>query len=220
MQIWRALRRDRSAGWRSPTTLPALLLMPTRFLDDAQRLRYDIERLERSLQYQFRAGLPSFEYPAAPAQQRCPLLFHQGRHGRQYLQTSKRNQLSFCPARWALPIVEHPCRLLFPVICLPQLAQMPDGKTYLCLGTIYESGGSYLRPQRKFAIGLGGEIDHAQNLSTAPDSIWTIRTRSEHIGVSCRVQPPDCSRALSAAIETAADRRKSAQPLPLCIRRF
>jgi len=71
---------------------------------------------------------------------------------------------------------------------LTQLARMPDDKNYLCIArTVSEGGGGYLRPERKFSVGLGCEISHADKLiySTGldlndPDAVVPI-------GVSCRV---------------------------------
>jgi len=71
---------------------------------------------------------------------------------------------------------------------------MPDGKTYLCLArAAFETGSSYLRPKRKFAIGLGCEIRHAHKLVYSTGLDLEDTNVVEPIGVSCRVcERVDC----------------------------
>ena len=53
----------------------------------------------------------------------------------------------------------HPGRILV------QVAEMPDGVRYLCIGrSIVKRSGTYLEPNRHYAIGIGCEIAHADKL--------------------------------------------------------
>jgi len=107
----------------------------------------------------------------------------------------------------------------YPGKILTQLARMPDGKVYLCLArTVHESGGSYLQPQRKFAIGLGCEISHAHELIYSTGIDLGGEDAVEQIGVSCRVcERPDCPQRafppLSRRLQIDENRR-SAFPYP------
>lgn len=77
---------------------------------------------------------------------------------------------------------------------LRQLAETPDGVRYFCLArAISKPGGAYRAPVRRFAIGLGCEIGHAEALIYADDLDLTNPTAFEPIGISCRIcARPDC----------------------------
>ena len=67
-----------------------------------------------------------------------------------------------------------------------QLAETPDGVRYLCLSRdVSKSGGAFLAPVRRFAIGLGCEVQHAGALVYA-DGL-DLKGRFEPIGISCRI---------------------------------
>ncbi|TKA97519.1 ImmA/IrrE family metallo-endopeptidase [Cereibacter changlensis] len=69
---------------------------------------------------------------------------------------------------------------------LRQLAQTPDGVRYLLLARdVSKSGGSFHAPVRRFAIGLGCEVQHAGALVYA-DGL-DLKGKFEPIGISCRI---------------------------------
>lgn len=69
---------------------------------------------------------------------------------------------------------------------LRQLAETPDGVRYLCLAReVSKPGGAFQAPVRRYAIGLGCEVTHAQALVYA-DGL-DLRGRFEPIGISCRI---------------------------------
>jgi XRE family transcriptional regulator, fatty acid utilization regulator len=73
---------------------------------------------------------------------------------------------------------------------LRQLAETPDGVRYLCLARdVSKPGGAFLAPIKRYAIGLGCEVQHAAQLVYA-DGL-DLRGRFEPIGISCRI----CERA-------------------------
>lgn len=73
---------------------------------------------------------------------------------------------------------------------LRQLAETPDGVRYLCLARdVSKPGGAFLAPVKRYAIGLGCEVQHAAQLVYA-DGL-DLRGRFEPIGISCRI----CERA-------------------------
>ncbi|MEJ1353974.1 MAG: short-chain fatty acyl-CoA regulator family protein [Candidatus Sedimenticola sp. (ex Thyasira tokunagai)] len=166
----------------------ALLMPYERFLEDAKRLRYDIECLSAlygtsfeqvchrlsTLQRQDNKGVPFYfvrvDIAGNISKRQSATSFHFARLG------------GVCPL-WNV----HEA-FSYPNTILTQLAQMPDGKTYLCLArTVFESGNSYLEPQRKFSIGLGCEIRHADKLVYSTGLDLEDTEAVELIGVSCRV---------------------------------
>ncbi|MES9858450.1 MAG: short-chain fatty acyl-CoA regulator family protein [Sedimenticola sp.] len=172
----------------------ALLMPYERFLEDAKRLRYDIECLSglygtsfeqvchrlSTLQRQDNKGVPFYfvrvDIAGNISKRQSATSFHFARLG------------GVCPL-WNV----HEA-FSYPNTILTQQAQMPDGKTYLCLArTVFESGNSYLEPQRKFSIGLGCEIRHADKLVYSTGLDLSDTQAVEPIGVSCRVcERHDC----------------------------
>ncbi|WP_107495481.1 XRE family transcriptional regulator [Thalassobius sp. I31.1] len=70
---------------------------------------------------------------------------------------------------------------------LRQLAETPDGVRYLCLARdVSKSGGSFAAPVRRYAIGLGCEVKHADALVYA-DDMDLGQGPFEPIGISCRI---------------------------------
>ena len=75
---------------------------------------------------------------------------------------------------------------------LRQLAETPDGVRYLCLARdVAKPGGSFNAPVRRYAIGLGCEVQHADALVYADG--MDLRGAFEPIGISCRIcERRDC----------------------------
>jgi len=197
----------------------AVLMPYGPFLNDARRLNYDIERLcglygtsfeqvchrLSTLQRRGDKGVPFYfvrvDIAGNISKRQSATSFHFARLG------------GVCPL-WNL----HEA-FAYPGRILTQLARMPDGKVYLCLArTVHESGGNYLQPQRKFAIGLGCEINHAHELVYSTGIDLKDEDAVEQIGVSCRVcERPDCPQRafppLSRRLQIDENRR-SAFPYP------
>ncbi|MGR3722011.1 short-chain fatty acyl-CoA regulator family protein, partial [Abyssibius alkaniclasticus] len=77
-----------------------------------------------------------------------------------------------------------------PAQFLRQLAETPDGLRYFCLARdVSKSGGSFRAPMRRYAIGLGCEVDFAGQIVYADDLDLSNSTAFEPIGVSCRICP-------------------------------
>ena len=71
---------------------------------------------------------------------------------------------------------------------LRQLAETPDGVRYFCLALdVSKPGGAWKAPVRRFAIGLGCEVQHADRLVYADDLDITRAAAFEPIGISCRI---------------------------------
>ena len=75
---------------------------------------------------------------------------------------------------------------------LRQLAQTPDGVRYISLARdVSKPGGSFAAPVRRYAIALGCEVKHAEQLVYADGLDVTAAAAFEPIGISCRI----CERA-------------------------
>ncbi|NNF72391.1 MAG: DUF2083 domain-containing protein, partial [Rhodobacteraceae bacterium] len=71
---------------------------------------------------------------------------------------------------------------------LRQLAETPDGVRYFCLAReVSKRGAAFHAPVRRFAIGLGCEIRHADALVYADGMEMGAAQAFEPIGISCRI---------------------------------
>ena len=71
---------------------------------------------------------------------------------------------------------------------LRQLAETPDGARYFCLARdVSRPGGSYHAPMRRYAIGLGCEVRHANALVYADHMDTAAPDAYAPIGISCRI---------------------------------
>jgi len=71
---------------------------------------------------------------------------------------------------------------------LRQLAETPDGIRYLSIARdVTKGGGSFNAPLRRFAIALGCELKHAEQLVYADGLDLGRPDAFEPIGISCRL---------------------------------
>ena len=75
---------------------------------------------------------------------------------------------------------------------LPQIARMPDGRSYLWIARAVSGGGrGYGAPRKTFSIGLGCDIRHAPRLVYAKGLDLSDPDAATPIGMGCKV----CDRA-------------------------
>jgi len=84
-----------------------------------------------------------------------------------------------------------------------QVAQMPDGVQYLSIATsVTKHQSDYLTGERRYALGLGCEIQYADAIVYADGLAVGGGTRPEPIGVNCRICPrDDCDQRAFPAID-------------------
>jgi XRE family transcriptional regulator, fatty acid utilization regulator len=172
----------------------AVLMPYTRFIEAAQKVRYDIEILRRRFDASFEQVCHRLTTLQRPGAKGVPFFlirvdsagnvskrfsgagFHFARFG------------GGCP-RW---IVYEAFRT--PGKVHTQLAQMPDGATYFTLArTVVKASGGHLSPPQLFAIALGCEITHAGQIVYADGTDLTALDAATPIGVNCRLCPRlDC----------------------------
>ncbi len=172
----------------------ALLMPYSRFLEDAKRVRYDIQRLSGLYGTSFEQVCHRLSTLQRPGDKGVPFYFVRVDIAGNISKRQSATSFHFARLGGVCPLWNVHEAFSSPGTILRQLAEMPDGKTYLCLArTVYESGGSYLQPQRKFAIGLGCEVRHAHKLVYTAGLDIDDPEAVEPIGVSCRVcERQDC----------------------------
>lgn len=96
---------------------------------------------------------------------------------------------------------------------LTQIAQMPDGRTYLWIArTVGSAGAGYGVPGKAFAVGLGCDIRHAARLVYSRGLDLTDPAAATPIGAGCKVcERPACPQRAFPAIgrPVAVDENRS-----------
>ena len=162
-------------------------LMPYRvFLQAARDERHDLERLAdlfgASIE-QVAHRLSTLQRPGAKG---IPFFFVRVDQAGTITKRHSATRLQFARFGGACPLWNMHQAFETPGRFLRQLAETPDGVRYLCLARdVSKSGGSFNAPVRRYAIGLGCEVQHADAVVYA-DGL-DLRGRFEPIGISCRI---------------------------------
>lgn len=166
-------------------------LLPYRaFLAAAQETRHDLERLAdlfgASIE-QVAHRLSTLQRPGAKG---IPFFFVRVDQAGTITKRHSATRLQFARFGGACPLWNVHRAFETPGRFLRQLAETPDGVRYLCLARdVSKPGGAFHIPTRRYAIGLGCEVQHADALVYA-DGL-DLKGRFEPIGISCRI----CERA-------------------------
>lgn len=170
-------------------------LMPYReFLQTAQMERHDLERLSHlfgaSLE-QVAHRLSTMQRPGAKG---VPFFFVRVDQAGTITKRHSATRLQFARFGGACPLWNVHQAFEQPGRFLRQLAETPDGVRYLLLSRdVSKHAGAFNAPVRRFAIGLGCEIKHADGLVYADGLDPGNPLVFEPIGISCRICPrPDC----------------------------
>ncbi|EEW25140.1 helix-turn-helix domain-containing protein [Rhodobacter ferrooxidans] len=171
----------------------AAALLPYRvFQAAAMETRHDLERLAdifgASIE-QVAHRLSTLQRPGAKG---IPFFFVRVDQAGTITKRHSATRLHFARFGGACPLWNVHRAFETPGQFLRQLAETPDGVRYLCLARdVSKPGGSFQAPVRRYAIGLGCEVQHASALVYA-DGL-DLRGRFEPIGISCRIcERPDC----------------------------
>ena len=162
-------------------------LLPYRvFLEAAGQTRHDLERLAdlfgASIE-QIAHRLSTLQRPGAKG---IPFFFVRVDQAGTITKRHSATRLQFARFGGACPLWNVHRAFETPGRFLRQLAETPDGVRYLCLSRdVSKPGGSFHAPTRRYAIGLGCEVQHAGALVYS-DGL-DLKGRFEPIGISCRI---------------------------------
>ena len=195
----------------------ALLMPYTLFLAEAKRQHYDLEKLELRFGVTFESVCHRLSTLQRPGAKGIPFYFVRVDMAGNISKRQSASSFHFARSGGACPLWNVHEAFSAPGKILTQLAQMPDGKTYFCIArTVTKTDGGYLNPQRRFAVGMGCELEHA------PQLVYSIGVDLENqnaitpIGPSCRVcERKKCAqRAFPPIGKTLAvdENRRSFQP--------
>jgi len=166
----------------------ALTLPYGNFLEAAERQRYDIDLLLR----QFRVGFETVAHRLStlqrPGARGVPFIFVRVDRAGNISKRVSATNFHFSRVGGNCPLWNVHEAFADPHKIHPQLAQMPDGRSYMWIArTVSRRNGGYRTPSKTFSVGLGCDLHHAHRLVysdgldlTNPDSLTPI-------GPGCKV---------------------------------
>ncbi|MEM9582581.1 MAG: short-chain fatty acyl-CoA regulator family protein [Pseudomonadota bacterium] len=164
-------------------------LMPYgRFLKAAEQTRHDLEQLADRFGASVEQVAHRLSTLQRPGAKGIPFFFVRVDQAGTITKRHSATRLQFARFGGACPLWNVHRAFETPGRFLRQLAETPDGVQYISLARdVSKSGGSFAAPTRRFAIGLGCEISHAEALVYADDLLPAKPQAFEPIGISCRI---------------------------------
>ena len=193
-------------------------MLPYRaFLAAAREERHDLERLA----HRFGASLEQVAHRLStmqrPGEKGVPFFFVRVDQAGTITKRHSATRLQFARFGGACPLWNVHQAFEQPGRILRQLAETPDGVRYLLIARdASKPAGAFGAPVRRFAIGLGCEIRHAQAMVYADGLDLAAPAAFEPIGISCRICPrPHChQRAVPPMDRPLSIPSDRAGPLP------
>ena len=178
------------------------------FLEAAAGVRHDLERLAEMFDASVEQVAHRLSTLQRPGAKGVPFFFVRVDQAGTITKRHSATRLQFARYGGACPLWNVHQAFETPGRFLRQLAETPDGIRYFCLARdVSKPGGAYGAPVRRYAIGLGCEVGHADRLVYA-DGL-DLRGQFEPIGISCRIcERPDCHQRSVPPLE----RRLSVDP--------
>ncbi len=179
-------------------------LMPyTAFLQAAKDTRHDLELMAN----RFGASLEQVAHRLSTLQRHgakgIPFFFVRVDQAGTITKRHSATTMQFARYGGACPLWNVHRAFETPGQFLRQLAETPDGVRYFCLARdVSKSAGSYHAPVRRYAIGLGCEVSHADALVYADHMNIGTAQAYEPIGISCRIcERPNCHQRAVPPLE-------------------
>lgn len=172
----------------------ALMLPYGDFLAAAEAERYDIERLGQRFGVGFETVCHRLSTLQRPGARGVPFFFVRVDRAGNISKRQSATDFHFSRVGGTCPLWKVYEALAQPNRVLRQIAQMPDGRTYLWIARAVISGGDgFGDPGKTFAIGLGCDIRHAGQLVYARGLDLADPSAATPIGAGCKVcERPAC----------------------------
>ncbi|MBJ8343378.1 short-chain fatty acyl-CoA regulator family protein [Antrihabitans sp. YC2-6] len=174
----------------------ALILPYGRFLRAAEELRYDIDLLALRFEVGFETVCHRLSTLQRQGQRGIPFFFVRTDRAGNISKRQSATAFHFSRVGGNCPLwVVHEA-FSSPGTVLTQVAQMPDGRRYLWIArtTVADAQG-FRRPQKRFAIGLGCDIQYADRLVYSKGLQLDDPEASVPIGAGCKVcDRPACAQ--------------------------
>jgi predicted transcriptional regulator/transcriptional regulator with XRE-family HTH domain len=186
----RALARIGLANYFAGATL-----MPYgTFLSDAERLHYDIDLLGQRFGVGFEATCHRLSTLQRPSARGVPFFFIRVDRAGNISKRQSATDFHFSRVGGTCPLWNVYEAFAQPGRVLRQLAQMPDGRTYLCIArTVSRGQAGYSAPTKTFAVALGCDLRDAHRLVYSQGMDLSDPNSATPIGAGCKVcERPGC----------------------------
>ncbi|HYE41704.1 MAG TPA: short-chain fatty acyl-CoA regulator family protein, partial [Ramlibacter sp.] len=174
----------------------AALLPYEQFFTTARELRYDIELLQHRFDASFEQVCHRLTTLQRPNARGVPFFLIRVDKAGNVSKRFSATPLQFARFGGACPRWNVYDAFAVPGVLHTQLAEMPDGALYFFVArSITKTGGGYRSPPQRFALALGCEASHADQLVYADGLQLASRQAAVPIGVNCRLcERLDCSQ--------------------------
>ncbi len=196
----------------------ALVLPYERFLHAAEELRYDIDLLGARFEVGFETVCHRLSTLQRPGRRGVPFFFVRTDRAGNISKRQSATAFHFSRVGGGCPLWVVHDAFATPGRIRTQMAQMPDGRSYLWIArtTSDSASGGYLGQGRDFAVGLGCDLAHAHRLVYSRGLAIDEPESFVPIGAGCKVcERPRCSQRafpqLGRPIEVNPNR---AEPIP------
>lgn len=165
------------------------LVMPYReFLGAAESLRYDIDLLRQRFGVGFEVACHRLSTLQRGDARGVPFFFIRVDRAGNISKRQSATDFHFSRVGGTCPLWNVYEAFAQPGRILRQLAQMPDGRTYLWIArTVSRGFGGYASPTKTFAIALGCDVSHAGRLVYSKGLALDDPSAPTPIGAGCKV---------------------------------
>ncbi|SEM75672.1 hypothetical protein SAMN02799625_00004 [Methylobacterium sp. UNC300MFChir4.1] len=172
----------------------AVLLPYSQFLDCAEAFTYDIDRLGRYFGVGFEAVCHRLSTLQRPGASGVPFFFVRVDRAGNISKRQSATDFHFSRVGGTCPLWNVYEAFAQPGRVLTQIAQMPDGRTYLWIArTVGRPSRAFGQPGKTFAIGLGCDLRHAARMVYSKGLDVTDVGAATPIGAGCKVcERPAC----------------------------
>lgn len=197
----------------------AILLPYTDFLRQAETFAYDIVRLGRHFGVGFETVCHRLSTLQRPGAQGVPFFFVRVDRAGNISKRQSATDFHFSRVGGSCPLWNVYEAFTQPGRVLTQMAQMPDGRTYLWIArTVGSAAPAFGEPGKTFAVGLGCDIRHASRLAYSHGMDLANLSAATPIGAGCKVcERPACPQRAFPPIGRALlidPDRSAATPYP------
>ncbi|WP_298271873.1 short-chain fatty acyl-CoA regulator family protein [uncultured Bradyrhizobium sp.] len=172
----------------------ALIMPYGEFLAAAQRLRYDIELLGQQFEVGFETICHRLSTLQRPSARGVPFFFIRVDRAGNISKRQSATDFHFSRIGGTCPLWNVYEAFASPERILTQIAQMPDERTYLWIArTVTHRMGGYDSLSKTFAVALGCDIRHAEEIVYARGLDTHKPASATPIGMGCKVcERGDC----------------------------
>ncbi|MGE2832899.1 acetate metabolism transcriptional regulator RamB [Mycobacterium sp. SMC-4] len=187
----------------------ATVLPYAQFHEVAERFRYDIERLSAYYSASYETICHRLSTLQRPSMRGVPFSFVRVDRAGNMSKRQSATGFHFSSSGGTCPLWNVYETFGNPGKILVQIAEMPDGRSYMWVArTVERRAARYGQPGKTFAIGVGCELRHAHRLvySEGLDLRSDSNVRATPIGAGCRVCERDnCPQRAFPALGRALD---------------